>query len=83
MAPDASIQHRGGVAIFYQESPKFVVEAQNQRSTNAVSFQLATGDRRWFVMGCYLEPDDGTSIDNIVRVMVQHPHEAALLAVGT
>ena len=46
VAIDAPIRHRGGVAVFYQPSPHFSVEAVQQFVPNVVGFQLATGARR-------------------------------------
>ena len=58
VATDALSRHRGGVAVFYRPSPHFVVEAVRQFGPNIVGFQLATGARRWYIIGCYLAPDD-------------------------
>ena len=33
-------------------------------------------------MGCYLVPDDASSIERLVRAMEQRPHGAALMVVG-
>ena len=56
VATFAPIQHRGGVDVFYRPSPLFAVEAVRQFGPNVVSFQLATGARRWYIIGCYLSP---------------------------
>ena len=41
-----------GVAVFYRyEAPHFQVEAIHQHGTNVLSFQLASGGRRWFIVG--------------------------------
>ena len=52
VATDAPSRHRGGVAVFYRPSPLFAVEAVRQFGPNVVSFQLATGARRWYIIGC-------------------------------
>ena len=52
VATDAPSQHRGGVALFYQPSPLFVVEAVRKFGPNVLSFQPATGARRWYIIGC-------------------------------
>ena len=31
-----------------------MVEAVQQFGPNSVGFQLATGERRWYIVGCYL-----------------------------
>ena len=56
VATDAPSLHRGGVAVFYRPAPHFAVEAVQQFGPNIAVFQLATGERRWYIMGCYLAP---------------------------
>ena len=51
IATDAPSQHRGGVAIFYRSEPHFVVEAVDKFGPNVIGFQLATGARRWYIVG--------------------------------
>ena len=43
---------------------------------------MVMGAWRWFVVGCYLAPDDVTSIEIVTRSTAQIPREAALLLVG-
>ena len=49
---DAPSRHHGGVAVFHQPAPHFAVEAVQQFRPNVVGFQLATGGRRWYIVGC-------------------------------
>ena len=58
VATDAPSRHRGGVALFYRPSPLFEVEAVREYGPNVLSFEVATGARRWYIIGCYLAPDD-------------------------
>ena len=46
--------HSGGVAIFYRVVELFSVEALQTYRANVVSFKLASGNMRWFIVGCYL-----------------------------
>ena len=50
--------HHSGVAVFYRPSPRFTVEDVQQFGNNFVGFQLETGERRWYIFGCYLVPND-------------------------
>ena len=52
VATDTPSQHRGGVALFYRPSPLFLVEAIREYRPNVMSFKLATGARRWYIIGC-------------------------------
>ena len=51
-------RHRDGVALFYWESPAFAVEAIFQFGANVIACQLETGERRWYIIGCYLALGD-------------------------
>ena len=66
---DALSRHRGGVAVFYRPSPLFAVEAVRQFGPNIVSFQLATGALQCYIIGCYLAPDDTSTIDSVVAAL--------------
>ena len=81
VATDTPSRHRGGVAVFYQQSPHFAVEAVQQFSPNVVGFQLATGERRWYIIGCYLAPDDTLMIESVVSALKEQPRGAALMVV--
>ena len=82
VATDALSQHHGGVAVFYQPSPNFVVEAVRQFGPNVVGFQLATGVRRWYIIVCYLAPDDTLTIESVVTALKERPRGTALLVAG-
>ena len=43
VATNTPIRHCGGVAVFYQPSPYFVVDVVHQFGTNVFGFQLAKG----------------------------------------
>ena len=58
IATDAPSQHCGGVALFYRSEPHFVVEAVEKFGPNVLGFQLATGARRWYIVGAYIAPKD-------------------------
>ena len=79
VATDAPSQHRGGVALFYRPSPLFAVEAVREYGPNVLSFEVATGGRRWYIIGCYLAPNDARTIDRVVTAMGDQPRGTALL----
>ena len=62
VATDTPSRHCGGVALFYRPSPLFSVEAVREYRPNVMSFKLATGARRWYIIGCYLAPDNTLTI---------------------
>ena len=61
VATDAPSRHRRGVAVLYRLTSMYVVDAIQKFRPNTVGFQLATGGRRCYIIGCYLAPDN-TSI---------------------
>ena len=57
VATDAPSRHRGGVALFYREEANFAVEEVRTYGPNVLSFEVVTGRRRWYIIGCYIVPD--------------------------
>ena len=66
-------RHCEGMEIFYQDPTHFTVEAYKKHGMKVVNFQLAMEDRRWFIVGCYLVPDNASSIENIVWNTAHRP----------
>ena len=81
VATEALSAHSGGVAVFYRATEHFYVEALHNYRTNVVSFHLASGDSRWFIVGCYLSPDRTLTVEDVVGDISKCPQRAALLLV--
>ena len=58
------------------------MEANQKFGPNAVGFNLVTGERRWYIMGCYLTPDDTLKIGSVVSALKERPRGARLLVAG-
>ena len=43
---------------------------------------MATGERRWYIVGCYLAPGDGTTIRDVETAMTEKPRGAELIVAG-
>ena len=69
VATDALSQHCGGVALIYRPSSLFAVEAVRDYGPNMLSFEVATGGRRWYIIGCYFAPDNARTIERVVTVL--------------
>ena len=82
VATDAPSRHRGGVAIFYRSALHFAVEAVHNFGPNVIRFQLATGARRWYIVGCYLAPDNTSTMERVVEALWSRPRGAELLVAG-
>ena len=63
VATDTPSRHRGGVAMFHRPAPHLAVEAVWKYGMNVIGFQLATGARQWYIVGCYLAPNDTSTIE--------------------
>ena len=50
-----------------------------QFGANVVGFQLVTGARRWFIIGCYLAPDNTLTIKSVVAALKERPRGTALI----
>ena len=75
-------RHRGGVALFYQDSPVFKVEAILKFGANVIACQLETGERHWYIVVCYLAPGNGTMIWDVEAAMAKRPKGAELIFAG-
>ena len=82
VATDAPSRHRSGVALFYRPSSLFAMEAVRQYGPNVTSFELATGARRWYIIRCYLSPNDTSTIEIVVAALKDRPKGTALVVAG-
>ena len=82
LATDVPSRHRGGVAVFHRTAPHFAVEDVQQFGPTVVGFQLATRAWRWYIVGCYLAPNDTSAIESVVAALKEHPMGAELLVAG-
>ena len=82
VATDAPSRHRGGIALFYREGADFAVEEVRPYGPNVISFEVVTGRRRWYIIGCYLAPDDARTIERVVTALGDQPGGTALVVAG-
>ena len=82
IATDAPIRHRGGVALFYCSTNHFVVEAVERFGPNVMGFQVATGERRWYIVGAYVAPEDEVTMETVVAAIGRKPRGAELMVAG-
>ena len=81
VATDAPSRHRGGVALFYRPSSLFVVKAVREYGPNVLSFEVEMGRRRWYIIRCYLAPDDARTIERVVAALGDQPRGTALVSI--
>ena len=58
------------------------MEADREYRHNVLSFEVATGGCRWYIIGCYLAPDDARTIERVVTALGDQPRGTALLVAG-
>ena len=61
------------MAVFYRPAPHLAVEDVHQFGPSIVGFQLATGEQRWYIVGCYLAPDNTLTIESIFTALKEPP----------
>ena len=72
----------GGVVLLYRDSPAFAVEEICHFGANVIVCQLVTGERRWYIVKCYLAPGDGAPICGVEAALVERPKGTELVVVG-
>ena len=82
VAMDAPSRHRGGVALFYREEAYFSVEEVRTYGPNVLSFKVVTGRRQWYIIGCYIAPEDSQTIERVVTALGDQPRGTALIVAG-
>ena len=75
-------RHHRGLALFYQDPPAFVVEVICQFGVNVITCQLATGERRWYIVGCHLAPGYKTMIRDVEAAMAERPRGTEFIVTG-
>ena len=58
------------------------MEAVRQLGPNVAGFHMATGALRWYIIGCYLAPNDTSTIVSVVATLKEQPQGTTLLVAG-
>ena len=82
IATNAPSRHRECVTLFYRSEPHFVVEVVEKFGPNVLGFQLATGERRWYIVGVYIALEDTETMERVVEAIRRKPRDAELLVAG-
>ena len=67
--------------MFYREGAGFAVEEVRLYGPNVLSFEVVSGQRRWYIIGCYLAPDAQTR-ERVVTALGDQPRGTALVKAG-
>ena len=68
--------------MFYREGAGFAVEEVRQYGTNVLRIEVVSGRRRWFIVGCYIAPDEAQTIERVVKALKDKPPGSALVVAG-
>ena len=79
---DTCAYPQSGSTPIYRTPPLFAVEAIQEYGPNVMSFEVATEARRWYIIGCYLAPDDTSTIERVVATIRDRPKGTALVVAG-
>ena len=82
IATESPSRHHGGVALFYREKAHFAVEEVRNYGPNIISFEVVTGRRRWYIIRCYIAPDDARTTKRVVKSLGDQPQATALIVAG-
>ena len=83
LASNAPSRHQGGIALMWDDAHEaFEVEAVRVRTPNVMTFQLVTGDDRYFVVGCYIPPGDLEGVHDVRATWEDIPNGCKPLPIG-
>jgi exonuclease III len=79
VATKARSKAQGGVALIYRESEYWTVESVKRFGSDVISFQLATGQKRYSCVGGYIPPKDESTIESIGKAFDSLPKGPRIL----
>ncbi len=79
----AASPHQGGIGLIWREDHNgFEVEAIRPLTPNLMSFQLITGNERYYIMGIYIPPNCTTGVEDLRVAWEACPADCTPLVVG-
>jgi hypothetical protein len=82
VAPNTPSAHQGGIALFWQPNKLYVVEDWRIRGPNVLTFVLVTGSYRFFAVGCYIPPNNLSTLTMIEQAWNKCPRGHIPLLLG-
>eukprot|EP00978_Attheya_sp_CCMP212_P036150 scaffold161999_cov90-Attheya_sp.AAC.1 len=65
-----------------RDSPHWQVEAYQAYCPNVLSFQLVSGQKRWYVVGAYVPPADTSTIEYVSKALDDRPEGVDPILIG-
>jgi len=82
-ATNAVSASQGGIALFWRDNELYEIEEVVPRSPNVLTFELVTGQIRYFVVGAYIPPSDlSTTLTQIHQAWLECPRGCQPLLLG-
>ena len=67
------------MAVFYRVPLRFSVKALQKFGTNVVRIHLVKGERKWYIVGCFLSPSKALTIECVLVAVGKRPHCSKML----
>jgi hypothetical protein len=83
LATKATSHNQGVIALLWKENhPGYEVELAQIATPNLLTFQLITGDERFYCMGIYIPPTDTMEVENLRAAWEACPEGCIPLVLG-
>jgi len=73
---------QGGISLFWRASESYEIEEVELRGPNVLSFQLVSGAARWYIVGCYIPPNDLTTLTHVEQAWQACPRGCLPILLG-
>ena len=73
VASDAASAQQGGIALFWRPNKSYKVKDWRVRGPNMLSFVIVTGGQRFYALGCYILPNNLSTLPIIVQAWNKCP----------
>jgi hypothetical protein len=73
---------QGGISLFWRASDLYEVEEVELRGPNVLSFQLVSGATRYYIVGCYILPNNLTTLTHVKQAWMASPKGCLPVVLG-
>ena len=81
-AAEVESRYRGRVAVFWRAAKVWKVKNTDILGPNMVSFLLTSGERRWYVVGVYMPPNDVPDVHCVEQALQAAPKRLEMILMG-
>jgi hypothetical protein len=73
---------QGGISLFWRASDLYEVKEVELRGPNVLSFQLVLGATRYYIVGCYIPPNNLTTLTHVKQAWMACPKGCLPIVLG-